>query len=154
MVDAAGPTQDGPQPTPAFKNADLAPDGFQARSSDELTLGKGDRVELLERDDEFGDGWFLGRHLGNGNSGLFPEGLYSFFSLDMRKIAKILFSLHTNCFEIDNRTARTSRNDTKLVTGGRPGTNRATKRHIFCAGNSKNGTCGIISTLDPCCITP
>ncbi|KAG6016798.1 hypothetical protein E4U54_000422 [Claviceps lovelessii] len=46
---------------------------FQARSSDELSLSKGDRVELIERDDEFGDGWFLGRHLVNGNTGLFPE---------------------------------------------------------------------------------
>lgn len=46
---------------------------FQARSSDELSLAKGDRVELIERDDEFGDGWFLGRHMVNGNSGLFPE---------------------------------------------------------------------------------
>ncbi|OTB15139.1 hypothetical protein K445DRAFT_12418 [Daldinia sp. EC12] len=46
---------------------------FQARSSDELSLAKGDRVELIERDDEFGDGWFLGRHMLNGNSGLFPE---------------------------------------------------------------------------------
>ncbi|KND88901.1 Protein BOI2 [Tolypocladium ophioglossoides CBS 100239] len=44
------------------------------RSSDELSLAKGDRVELIERDDEFGDGWFLGRHLVNGNTGLFPEG--------------------------------------------------------------------------------
>lgn len=50
-------------------------DDFHARSSDELSLGKGDRVELIERDDEFGDGWFLGRHLINGNTGLFPEGL-------------------------------------------------------------------------------
>jgi hypothetical protein len=49
-------------------------DDFQARSSDELSLAKGDRVELLERDDEFGDGWFLGKHTVNGNSGLFPEG--------------------------------------------------------------------------------
>jgi hypothetical protein len=48
---------------------------FQARSSDELSLAKGDRVELIERDDEFGDGWFLGRHLVNNNNGLFPEGL-------------------------------------------------------------------------------
>ncbi|RYP26567.1 hypothetical protein DL767_007965 [Monosporascus sp. MG133] len=47
---------------------------FLARSSDELSLTKGDRVELIERDDEFGDGWFLGRHMANGNSGLFPEG--------------------------------------------------------------------------------
>ncbi|KAJ1331914.1 SAM domain (Sterile alpha motif) [Microdochium nivale] len=46
---------------------------FIARSSDELSLAKGDRVELIERDDEFGDGWFLGRHMANGNTGLFPE---------------------------------------------------------------------------------
>ncbi|KAL6854096.1 hypothetical protein J3F83DRAFT_770729 [Trichoderma novae-zelandiae] len=46
---------------------------FIARSSDELSLKKGDRVELLERDDEFGDGWFLGRHLTTNNTGLFPE---------------------------------------------------------------------------------
>lgn len=51
-------------------------DDFQARSSDELSLAKGDRVELLERDDEFGDGWFLGKHMANGNSGLFPEGMF------------------------------------------------------------------------------
>lgn len=49
-------------------------DDFSARSSDELSLSKGDRVELVERDDDFGDGWYLGRHLTNGNSGLFPEG--------------------------------------------------------------------------------
>lgn len=49
-------------------------DDFIARSSDELSLSKGDRVELIERDDEFGDGWFLGRHLVNDNTGLFPEG--------------------------------------------------------------------------------
>lgn len=54
------------------------PDDFLARSSDELSLAKGDRVELIERDDEFGDGWFLGKHLVNGNSGLFPEGLCDF----------------------------------------------------------------------------
>lgn len=49
-------------------------DDFQARSSDELSLAKGDRVELIERDDDFGDGWYLGRHLHNGSNGLFPEG--------------------------------------------------------------------------------
>ncbi|KAK8053746.1 Protein BOI2 [Apiospora saccharicola] len=46
---------------------------FLARSSDELSLAKGDRIKLIERDDEFGDGWFLGKHLHNDNSGLFPE---------------------------------------------------------------------------------
>ncbi|KAF2205320.1 hypothetical protein GQ43DRAFT_362657 [Delitschia confertaspora ATCC 74209] len=46
---------------------------FQARSPDELTLGRGDRIELIERDDDFGDGWFLGRNIQTGDSGLFPE---------------------------------------------------------------------------------
>ncbi|KAF2713583.1 hypothetical protein K504DRAFT_450258 [Pleomassaria siparia CBS 279.74] len=46
---------------------------FQARSPDELSLARGDRVELIERDDDFGDGWFLGRNTENGDSGLFPE---------------------------------------------------------------------------------
>jgi hypothetical protein len=57
-----------------------AADDFVARSSDELSLKKGDKVELLERDDEFGDGWFLGKHLTSGNTGLFPEGVYIFFT--------------------------------------------------------------------------
>ena len=49
---------------------------FAARSADELSLAKGDRIELIERDDDFGDGWFLGRHLTNGKTGLFPQGRY------------------------------------------------------------------------------
>jgi len=53
----------------------LLPDDFVARSPDELSLAKGDRLELIERDDDFGDGWFLGRHMSNGNTGLFPEGM-------------------------------------------------------------------------------
>ncbi|KAF2476124.1 uncharacterized protein BDR25DRAFT_300914 [Lindgomyces ingoldianus] len=46
---------------------------FQARSPDELSLARGDRIELIERDDDFGDGWFLGRNTQNGDNGLFPE---------------------------------------------------------------------------------
>ncbi|PSN66654.1 hypothetical protein BS50DRAFT_370696 [Corynespora cassiicola Philippines] len=46
---------------------------FNARSPDELSLARGDRIELIERDDDFGDGWFLGRNTDNGESGLFPE---------------------------------------------------------------------------------
>ena len=51
-------------------------DDFEARSSDELSLTKGDRIELVERDDDFGDGWFLGKYVHNGKSGLFPEGKF------------------------------------------------------------------------------
>ncbi|KAL8701090.1 MAG: hypothetical protein Q9224_000660 [Gallowayella concinna] len=47
---------------------------FEARSPDELTLTKGERIELIERDDDFGDGWYLGKHIQNGKTGLFPEG--------------------------------------------------------------------------------
>ncbi|KAL8971766.1 MAG: hypothetical protein Q9183_000900 [Haloplaca sp. 2 TL-2023] len=46
---------------------------FEARSPDELSLAKGERIELIERDDDFGDGWYLGKHLKNGKTGLFPE---------------------------------------------------------------------------------
>jgi hypothetical protein len=52
-------------------------DEFQARSPDELSLARGDRVELIERDDDFGDGWFLGRNTETGDSGLFPEGMFA-----------------------------------------------------------------------------
>ncbi|EXJ67051.1 uncharacterized protein A1O5_09697 [Cladophialophora psammophila CBS 110553] len=49
---------------------------FDARSADELTLRKTDQIELVELDDGFGDGWYLGTHLGTGTTGLFP-GVYT-----------------------------------------------------------------------------
>jgi hypothetical protein len=49
---------------------------FDARSGDELTLRRGDRINLVELDDGFGDGWYLGKHLGSGGTGLFP-GIYT-----------------------------------------------------------------------------
>jgi hypothetical protein len=45
---------------------------FSARSADEITLVKGDSIELVERDDDFGDGWYLGKHIATGKTGLFP----------------------------------------------------------------------------------
>ncbi|KAI1947323.1 polar growth protein [Ophidiomyces ophidiicola] len=49
---------------------------FDARGADELTLRRGDKVELLELDDGFGDGWYLGRHVVENRTGLFP-GVYT-----------------------------------------------------------------------------
>ncbi|KIW28548.1 uncharacterized protein PV07_08202 [Cladophialophora immunda] len=49
---------------------------FDARSADELTLRKTDQIELVELDDGFGDGWYLGKHLGTRTTGLFP-GVYT-----------------------------------------------------------------------------
>ncbi|EEP76891.1 predicted protein [Uncinocarpus reesii 1704] len=51
-------------------------DNFDARGADELTLRRGDKVELLELDEGFGDGWYLGRHVGESQTGLFP-GVYT-----------------------------------------------------------------------------
>lgn len=93
-------------------------DDFIARSSDELSLAKGDRVELIERDDEFGDGWFLGRHMVNGNSGLFPEGKAQIISMELFRLQAqsvrvkrdltLLCSLYSavpeGCFSYNDRT--------------------------------------------------
>jgi len=49
----AGPTINTHQP----EYLDVLHD-FQARSGDELTLKKGSQIELIERDDEYGDGWY------------------------------------------------------------------------------------------------
>lgn len=66
-------------------------DDFEARSPDELSLQKGERIELIERDDDFGDGWYLGKHITNGKIGLFPEGRFAATNL-----------LHRICDPIEN----------------------------------------------------
>lgn len=53
-------------------------DDFDARSPDELNLRKTDHIELVELDNGFGDGWYLGRHLRLGVTGLFPGGKVSY----------------------------------------------------------------------------
>jgi hypothetical protein len=74
---------------------------FIARSADELSLAKGDRIELIERDDDFGDGWFLGRHMNNGNTGLFPEGKHMHCIVNNALQGKLRYlqptSLHYTC---------------------------------------------------------
>lgn len=55
-------------------SANLCLDDFDARSADELTLRKSERIELIELDDGFGDGWYLGNHLSKLQTGLFPGG--------------------------------------------------------------------------------
>lgn len=68
-------------------------DDFSARSTDELTLVKGERLELVERDDEFGDGWYLGRHLTSGKTGLFPEGAWSLSSLNRIRLTLAVYTI-------------------------------------------------------------
>ncbi|KAL2814533.1 hypothetical protein BDW59DRAFT_154330 [Aspergillus cavernicola] len=49
---------------------------FAARGDDELTLKRGEKIELVELDDGFGDGWYLGKDVKTGVIGLFP-GVYT-----------------------------------------------------------------------------
>ncbi|KAL4890826.1 hypothetical protein BDV59DRAFT_183735 [Aspergillus ambiguus] len=49
---------------------------FLARGPDELTLKRGGQIELVELDDGFGDGWYLGKDVESGTTGLFP-GVYT-----------------------------------------------------------------------------
>ncbi|EAW11419.1 putative polarized growth protein (Boi2) [Aspergillus clavatus NRRL 1] len=49
---------------------------FDARGTDELTLRRGEKIELVELDEGFGDGWYLGKDLKTGTTGLFP-GVYT-----------------------------------------------------------------------------
>ncbi|GAA6039658.1 hypothetical protein JCM8097_002239 [Rhodosporidiobolus ruineniae] len=45
---------------------------FEAENEDELSFRAGERIVVLERDDQYGDGWFQGRNE-RGEVGLFPQ---------------------------------------------------------------------------------
>ncbi|GAA5911326.1 hypothetical protein JCM8208_005220 [Rhodotorula glutinis] len=45
---------------------------FEAENDDELAFSAGERIIVLERDDQYGDGWFQGRNE-RGEVGLFPQ---------------------------------------------------------------------------------
>ncbi|KAG8976263.1 polar growth protein, partial [Tulasnella sp. 427] len=45
---------------------------FQPEHEDELSFRAGDRIEVVEKDDQYGDGWWQGRTL-DSNVGLFPQ---------------------------------------------------------------------------------
>ena len=64
----------GPNQATNFGSHASRLDDFHARSPDELSMTKGDRIELIERDEDFNDGWYLGRHTPTGATGLFPLG--------------------------------------------------------------------------------
>ncbi|OCT47386.1 SAM domain family protein [Cladophialophora carrionii] len=69
-------SQQRPKAAPQPGDILVAIHDFDARSADELTLRKTDQIELVEMDEGFGDGWYLGKHLGQGTMGLFP-GVYT-----------------------------------------------------------------------------
>ncbi|KAL2867994.1 putative polarized growth protein (Boi2) [Aspergillus lucknowensis] len=65
-------------PPHAYRPGDhlLVVHDFAARGDDELTLRRGEKIELVELDDGFGDGWYLGKDVKTGVTGLFP-GVYT-----------------------------------------------------------------------------
>lgn len=46
---------------------------FRGRSEDEMSLRKGDHIQVIETDKEFNDGWYIGRNLRTQQAGLFPK---------------------------------------------------------------------------------
>ncbi len=46
---------------------------FEARLGDELTINKGDTIELISDDREYGDGWYMGKNLRSSKVGLYPK---------------------------------------------------------------------------------
>ncbi|KAK9461421.1 uncharacterized protein V1516DRAFT_707586 [Lipomyces oligophaga] len=51
----------------------VAVHAFAPRTADELLLQRGDRIVVIETDDEFQDGWYMGLNLSTNASGLFPK---------------------------------------------------------------------------------
>lgn len=45
---------------------------FTPENPDEISLKVGERIEVVEKDDEYGDGWWQGRNSA-GKVGLFPQ---------------------------------------------------------------------------------
>ncbi|VEU21452.1 DEKNAAC102555 [Brettanomyces naardenensis] len=46
---------------------------FHARLGDELTITRGDSIELISDDREYGDGWYMGKNLSTNEVGLYPK---------------------------------------------------------------------------------
>ena len=92
-------------------------DDFEARSPDELSLRKGDRIKLIERDDDFGDGWYLGKHIQNGKTGLFPEGEISVVTDGIRRLTLFLKVYTTTTPKTIQVSATTMATAANIVAG-------------------------------------
>ncbi|KAJ5903182.1 hypothetical protein N7504_005565 [Penicillium tannophilum] len=61
---------------------------------DELTMHRNDIIQLVELDEEFGDGWWLGEYPGTDHKGLFPAGF-------TRRAERHEYSRYHNALRID-----------------------------------------------------
>lgn len=64
----------------------VARHAFVARSEDELSFSRQDRIQILETDENFNDSWFLGKHLATGQVGLFPQSMSSCLVFHLRSL--------------------------------------------------------------------
>ncbi|KAJ5751840.1 hypothetical protein N7520_008757 [Penicillium odoratum] len=106
---------------------------------DELTMHRNDIIQLVELDEEFGDGWWLGEYPGTDQKGLFPAGF-------TRKAERYEYSRLQNPLRIDpsqgvitsERTESpaqiepTTPKDTSFATvGSQQTTPQASRQHSF-----------------------
>ncbi|KAK9478008.1 hypothetical protein V1514DRAFT_281750 [Lipomyces japonicus] len=83
---------------------------FTRRTADEITLRKGDHIEVLETDEGFSDGWYMGRNLSTDESGLFPH-VYTASTEPPIKIIQTHYSdsQHTNQEQRQSQSSQHSR---------------------------------------------
>lgn len=51
----------------------VAVKAYSRRMDDEITIKPGDRIQIITNDEEFNDGWYVGRNLETSKEGLFPK---------------------------------------------------------------------------------
>ena len=78
-------------------------------------MSKGDFVDLIERDDDFDDGWYLGRHCQTCETGLFPQGEAFFRSL-LREQVKVRLLTERRNFKSTRPWHRCETDDPLTVT--------------------------------------
>ncbi|SMN20593.1 similar to Saccharomyces cerevisiae YER114C BOI2 Protein implicated in polar growth, functionally redundant with Boi1p [Maudiozyma saulgeensis] len=51
----------------------IATKSYSRRMDDEITIKPGNKIEVITNDEEFNDGWYVGRNIETGQEGLFPR---------------------------------------------------------------------------------
>ncbi|KAK9473074.1 uncharacterized protein V1510DRAFT_377399 [Dipodascopsis tothii] len=108
---------------------------FKSRSSDELELRKGDFIEVIETDEKFSDGWYIGRNVSSKEIGLFPY-VYSSAIVDD---------------ETDGSYARRPSSPSRSASGsvGSPVSPRAEPKHALMYQDIENTLSGLESRARP-----
>lgn len=106
---------------------------FHARLGDELSINRGDTVELISDDSEYSDGWFMGKNLSTGKVGLYPK-LFTKPKADQSGANPALLRSRSRRLTPQGNTARSSPNNTAVSTnslGNVPETPAAQQTHAM-----------------------